>query len=77
MKEKIVIAGVEYKICGIIGEGGAAAVYLAKDSRNNSYALKMVKNYSDPIIKEMVDAEIRIQKEFEGNKFVIQYIGYE
>lgn len=60
----MLIAGCEYKICGIIGEGGAAIVYLAKDNRDNSYALKMIKNYNDPIIKEMVDAEIRIQKEF-------------
>lgn len=51
LNSKIVVANNEYKICGIIGEGGAAVVYLAKDNRNNSFALKMIKNYNDPLIK--------------------------
>lgn len=77
LNSKMTISSIEYKICGIIGEGGAAIVYLAKDSRNNSYALKMIKNYHDPFIKKMVDAELRIQKQFKDNKYVIQYVGYE
>ncbi len=56
------ISGKEYRIKGEIGEGAAANVYLAKDSKGSSFALKMIKGYNDPIMKHMVDAEINIQK---------------
>lgn len=46
----------------MIGQGGAATVYLAKDNKDRRYALKMIKNYDDPLIKQMIDGEIRIQK---------------
>lgn len=64
MNSNLSINGKTYKICAIIGEGAAAVVYLAKDTSNKCYALKMIKRYSDPITKHMVDEEIRIQKEF-------------
>jgi hypothetical protein len=38
-------------MCGLIGEGGAAVVYLAKDRRENSCAIKKIKNYKDSVIK--------------------------
>lgn len=64
MDSNLNINGKTYKICALIGQGAAAAVYLAKDASNKCYALKMILKYSDPITKHMVDEEIRIQKEF-------------
>ena len=72
---RIKVEGITYKTCGIIGEGGAGIVYLAKDVEGKGYAIKMIKDYNNPVTKHAVDAEISIQKEFEGSNYVIQYIG--
>lgn len=72
---KLEIDGKYYKTCGIIGEGGAGVVYLAKDKYDKSVAVKMIRNYNNPIVKESVDAEINIQSSFAHSDKVIQFLG--
>lgn len=47
----IPIEGVSYKTCGIIGVGGQGTVYLAKDEDDKTYAIKMIKDYNNAIVK--------------------------
>ena len=77
LNSKLRVSGAEYIISGVIGEGGAGVVYLATNREKELFALKMVNDYSNPVVKESVDTEIKIQKSFKGNKYVIQYIGVE
>lgn len=54
----------QYRISGIIGKGAAGTVYLVKDVNGTSYALKMIDNYKDRFIKQMVENQIKTQKIF-------------
>jgi serine/threonine protein kinase len=69
------IHAMNYQITGVIGEGAASIVYLAKNQTGKNVAIKKIKDYKNPIIKEAVDKEIKIQKSFEGCPYVIQYLG--
>ena len=54
----IKICDVSYILCGTIGEGGAGVVYLARNKRDKYFAIKMVRNYNNPMVKELVNNEI-------------------
>jgi serine/threonine protein kinase len=43
LDDNIEIDGVEYQICGEIGEGGVGHVYVIKDKDKHKYALKVIK----------------------------------
>ena len=75
--DKLIICGETYTIKGRIGEGGAGNVLLARDKINNFYAIKVIRNYNNPFISEMVNNEIDIQKKFKGSQYVIQFIAEE
>jgi serine/threonine protein kinase len=74
----ITIEKIPYEVTGIIGQGAASVVYLAKQIKGKkSVAIKNIRNYKDPIMKEAVNAEIKIQSSFKNCPFVIQYLGVE
>lgn len=60
----------------MIGQGGAGIVYIASNTFNEQYAIKAIQNYSkNKFLKESVDCEIKIQKMFKGEKYIINYYG--
>lgn len=77
LNSKISIEGKQYRITGTIGKGATGVVYLAKDQNGFSYALKAINNYDDIFVKTMVDTEIKMQKQFQNSKYIIQYVGVE
>jgi serine/threonine protein kinase len=52
----------QYKSVEIIGEGSFGSVYLAKDSKNRSFALKRIR--VDPFEVEQALKEIEVMKKF-------------
>lgn len=49
------IHAMNYQITGVIGEGAASIVYSAKNQTGKYVAIKKIKDYKNPIIKEAVD----------------------
>jgi serine/threonine protein kinase len=54
-----------------IGEGAVGSVYVVTKS-NKKYALKVIREYRNPIIRNMVDQEIKSQKLFTGEEHIIR-----
>ena len=73
----VFVNGRKYFIVKEIGKGGQSVVYVAKDTANEKYALKIVDTSNPSVNEAMIRKEIELLSEFRHQNRIIQLIDSE